>query len=280
MLLQAPVHQEPLETSRLLADWTYEPGGSESQLQQSEWVATLSLHGTGTAVENQAGSTASSAELQTRLANQTDLLQLSVRNGDGLWSEPDQSVFTTDFPLPAIVEAFPEWDPAAGAVSVGFGESEELRASYRWTGEPHASTSEMVQDGEVAATNLVTHPLGQQHSDCRRLGDVHDESRHVRARGDERPAVFFAESGFSGAVYVDPVDRPTPPVGTVVRWAVSIKVTVPVEQMRIRIVAYSGAEESTAAGRHGPSVPGGRLGPVRGRGDRHRRCPSTATCAR
>lgn len=242
VLLQAPVHQEPLETSRLLADWTYEPGGSESQLQQSEWVATLSLHGTGTAVENQAGSTASSAELQTRLANQTEyVLQLSVRNGDGLWSEPDQSVFTTDFPLPAIVEAFPEWDPAAGAVSVGFGESEELRASYRWTGEPHASTSEMVQDGEVAATNLVTHPLGPTASTAD--GWVTSTNGIVTfAHEDERPAVFFAESGFSGAVYVDPVDRPTPPVGTVVRWAVSIKVTVPVEQMRIRIVAYSGAE--------------------------------------
>ncbi|WP_193118438.1 hypothetical protein [Brachybacterium tyrofermentans] len=145
VLLQAPVHQEPLETSRLLADWTYEPGGPESQLQQSEWVATLSLHGTGTAVENQAGSTASSAELQTRLANQTEyVLQLSVRNGDGLWSEPDQSVFTTDFPLPAIVEAFPVWDQASGAVNIGFGESQELRASYQWTGAPGESTSQMI----------------------------------------------------------------------------------------------------------------------------------------
>ena len=176
VLIQAPVHGEDLTTSRVDAAWTYEAGGTEPQLQQAEWVARLSLYDSGTEIENQSGSTASSAELQTRLQNGVRYaLVITVRNGDGLWSSPDVAVFTTDFPLPAVVEAFPSWDQASGSVSVGFGESEELRASYRWTGEAGASTSEQYVDDPALAVELT---------DMIKNGDLADGQDYWTGDGD------------------------------------------------------------------------------------------------
>lgn len=165
VVFQSPESGEDLTVSRVLAAWSYEPGGDQSQLQQAEWSAILTLYDSGTPIENAAGTTETEVQLDSRLENQTRYgLQLSVRNGDGLWSEPDVTVFTTNFPLPAVVETFPSWDQDAGSVSIGFGESEELRASYRWAGSPNASVSEAVNDRglpnmldpEVSSTQWVS----------------------------------------------------------------------------------------------------------------------------
>lgn len=240
VLIQSPEYGTALVVSRLDAAWTYEAGGEAAQLQQTAWKASLSLYDTGTVIETASGSTEDTVSMETRLQNGTVYaVTVEVRNGDGLWSEPDASVFTTDFPLPAVVETFPVWDQAAGAVSIGFGESEALRATYRWTGEPGASTSEAVQDGAVVATNLVTHPLGPtattgagwSTSTGDALAVVEDEDRHV---------LFFSESEGTSA-YTDPDDRYSPPVGTVVRFSVDVKVTETVDGMRVRIPQYAGA---------------------------------------
>lgn len=154
--IQAPTNGEALATSRVTASWTYEPGGDEAQLAQAEWKVSLFLWGSGTLIEQRSGTTAEQVALGTRLENGTEyVLTVAVRNGDGLWSDGESARFSTDFPVPAEVTVEPRWDRETAAVSVGFHESEELRAYYRWTGEAGASTSEKYVDDPALAVELT-----------------------------------------------------------------------------------------------------------------------------
>lgn len=120
--VQYPVAHEPLETSRVEVSWSYDPNGPEPQLGQSAYRVDLVRD--GDVVEQQTGSTAEAVALESRLSNDTEYtVRVQARNGDSLWSEVDESTFTTDFPLPAPVTVFPEWDREGATVAVEFEEN-------------------------------------------------------------------------------------------------------------------------------------------------------------
>lgn len=239
-VIQVPVSYEPLTTSRVAVSWAYEPGGDEVQLGQAAFAVELVR--AGDVVEETAGGTGTAVDLESRLANGVEYtVRVRVRNGDALWSAWDESVFRTNFPVPAEVEVFPQWDRDDASVSLGFGESEALRATYRWTGEPGASTSEAVDaDGNVVATNLVRNPFGPGMTNTDGWRSTAGDRLEV-VEDEGRPVARFVQGTDGTGFYLDPPDNFVWPVGSVVRWSVEIKVTQPVSQVGITLSTYQGA---------------------------------------
>lgn len=169
--VQAPTDGATVDTSRVAVSWEYDPVGSAPALAQAAWRVTL-LDADGVTLEVASGNgAATTADLAYRLANQrTYTVRVEAANGDGVWSyaADGEVTISTDFPLPALVEAVPSWDRDEGTVTVAFEDSEEPRATYRWTGTPGASASEAVSpDGETVRVNHATYPvaLGDEFAD-------------------------------------------------------------------------------------------------------------------
>ena len=244
VVIQEPVDGGTLDVSRMAVSWGYEPNGDESQLDQSQWRATLEREdsdGTTAWVEEQSESgTDSSVTFGARLDNDTTYtVTVEVENGDGLWSEADTATVLTDFPTPVLVDVFPEWDRGEGAVALSFGEAESP-ATYAWEGEPYASRSTREIHGETV-TNEVRNPFGPEAETTEGWRTTTGDILTIESE-EGRAAAFLVESGDNESLYLDPQEHPSPPVGTVVRFSIDVMVTVPVERMRARIATYAGAE--------------------------------------
>lgn len=107
-----PVGVHPL--SRLTVGWTYyDPEATE----QAAWEVLLRDEG-GTVVESRSGvGTASSVALATVLEDDTAWsVWVRVRDGVGLWSAWDSSIFAVSYLPPPAPVVVPVWDPEAGTV--------------------------------------------------------------------------------------------------------------------------------------------------------------------
>ncbi|WP_435298542.1 fibronectin type III domain-containing protein [Timonella sp. A28] len=117
VVIASPINASVLGESVLTVEWAYANADSYSQ---SQWEVNLLQE--GSLIEVRTGSSAIPyTTFQTPLSDQATYgLTVRVRSAAGLWSEQDSASFTTDFPLPVVVEPIPEWDMDTGAVSLTF----------------------------------------------------------------------------------------------------------------------------------------------------------------
>lgn len=160
--VQAPENGSQLDTSRVAVSWAYEGVGTAPELAQAGWEATL--YGPDDEVlETTSGiGRTSSAWFAARLENDTEYrIVVQAWNGDGVWSSADDGTitFTTAFPLPPELLVVPVWSRDLATVELALQQDSESQvATYRWTGDPHLSTSERVLADGVERVNLVTNP--------------------------------------------------------------------------------------------------------------------------
>lgn len=145
-----------ISTSRATAEWTY---FDEDGTAQSGWELQLLRDGEVIGARGASGD-ASSFPLTTRLADLTEYeIRVRVRDGAGLWSPWDSTVFTTDFPLPPAPVVTATWDAEQGTVIAQIDNPEP------GPGEVSATSNELLRslDGEewvpavaVAGINTAT----------------------------------------------------------------------------------------------------------------------------
>lgn len=160
--VQAPESGSQLDTSRVTVSWAYDPAGTAPELAQSAWEVSL-YDADGGLLEAASGTgRASSARLAARLTNGSEYrVVVQAQNGDGVWSPAEDGTvtFTTSFPVPPELTVAPEWSRDLATVELALHQDEaEPLSTYRWTGDPHASTSERVTAEGVNRVNLATNP--------------------------------------------------------------------------------------------------------------------------
>lgn len=116
VVIQSP--ELTLDQSQVEVVWEYQNADASGQ---SRWEAQL-LDAEENVLATGAGNgTASSYRFSYILQDATEYtVMVRARAGSGLWSEWDTTTFTTDFPLPYLAEAMPEWDLETGSVSITF----------------------------------------------------------------------------------------------------------------------------------------------------------------
>lgn len=243
VVIQSPEHLSAIPTSRVKVDWTYQPNGTALELGASRWEITLIRWSTGNVLEVDSGTSGFTSEMSAILVNGEEYhLLLSVQNQDGLWSEASPVRFSVEFPVPLVQLIRPSWICEEGSVSLSFRGTGETPTTYNWTGVPQASASEMyAEDGTILATNDIQNPIGPGA-----VGVAHwittDPASLEEVDGE--PAALTLSDGSNVSLYADPEARPSPPVGTVVRFSVDVMVTVPTDGFRLTVSSYGGAEAS------------------------------------
>lgn len=201
--VQAPENGAVLDVSRVAVSWAYDPAGTAPELAQSAWEVSL-YDADGGLLETTSGTgRASSARLAARLDNGAEYrVVVQAQNGDGIWSSAEDGTvtFATDFPVPPELAVSPEWSRDLATVELALHQDEEEPlATYRWTGDPHASTSERVTAEGVNRVNLATNPSFE--TGLEQVGMTEGSSANgVRSLSDE-----WALTG-SQSVRIDPAE--------------------------------------------------------------------------
>jgi hypothetical protein len=105
-----------IETSRAAWEFTYYNADGSAQ---AAWQARL--YQGSTLLETTTGTTETVGTFATALSDSTGYrITARVRAGNGLWSDTDETEFTTDFPPPAVAEVTAIWDRELGVNQISF----------------------------------------------------------------------------------------------------------------------------------------------------------------